>query len=277
MEALWIAVLGVVQGATEFLPVSSSGHLAAAELLLERRGIELSLNECPLLLEVLLHLATALAVIAVYRREVVAAIAGLGRAAVAVTRRKLGETLAGDDDANLALALVVGSIPTALLGLALRDPAAVVAASSRGLGFTFLGSALLLLASRWWPGGSRRLDLRAALLIGSIQGVAVLPGISRSGVTIATALALGLGREEAARFSFLLSLPAILGAALLELDAAQLASAQRAASFGLGALAAFVTGLIALLVLLRAVRRGKLWLFAPYVAGVGIVSLALLG
>jgi undecaprenyl-diphosphatase len=276
VDFLWITLLGAVQGATEFLPVSSSGHLAVGQLMLFGGAVDGGLADQPLLLEVLLHLATLLAVLLVYRRDALAAIRGAGRGLVALLRGRLGRVAGEDDGVNLALCIVVGLLPTAGIGFLLREPAVIISGSSLGLGLTFLACACLLIATRWWPGGTRRLDWKLALVIGVVQGLAVLPGISRSGVTIATALALGLDREEAARFSFLMSVPAILGAAALELDLDALTAGEHAVGFAAGAVAAFAVGLAALLLLIRLVRGGRLWMFAPYVAAMGVFSLFLL-
>lgn len=262
--------LGAVQGATEFLPVSSSGHLAVGQLLLGRAVT----GNSSLLFEVLMHLATLLAVVVVYRRDVLGLLRGVGRALVAVFRGGLGPLVRDDAQANLALCVAAGTIPTGVLGLTLRGPAGVLAGSPEGLGLAFLAVAALLLASRKWPGGSRELDWKAALIIGLAQGIAVLPGVSRSGVTIATALALGLPRAEAARFSFLLAIPAILGAAALEFDCSAIPAGELALALSLSAATAFTVGLGALLLLVRLVQGGRLWLFAPYVAALGIFSLA---
>ncbi|MCP4676047.1 MAG: undecaprenyl-diphosphate phosphatase [Deltaproteobacteria bacterium] len=273
MEILWITLLGVVQGATEFLPVSSSGHLAAGQLLIARVQPGTSLAAQPLTLEILLHLATFLAVIVYFRREVWAGLQGGGRGAIGLLKGNLGKLAKEDDGVNLALAVVVGTIPTAIIGLFMKNPASIVSESPVSLGFSFIGCACLLFASRWWPGGRRRLSLRIALLIGLVQGIAVIPGISRSGATIAVGLALGLEREDAARFSFLLSLPAILGAALLELDFESLGADENTIAYLLGGIAAFAVGLAALHLLIRLVRSGRFWLFAPYVGAVGVMTM----
>ena len=275
MESLWIALLGAIQGATEFLPVSSSGHLAAGQLMLARSEGGQILSDKPLLLEVLLHLATLAAVVVVYRREAIGAVRGAGRGLSALMHLKLREIADVDDDVNLAVAIIVGTIPTAAIGLAMRDPAGAVSRSPLALGISFTACACILLACRWWPGGKKRLSWRVALIIGVVQGMAVLPGISRSGATIVAALAFGLKREEAARFSFLLSIPAILGAAILELDVSAIAAGGHSWAFALGALSAFVVGLGALTLLIRLVRKGRLWLFAPYVAAVGVAMMVL--
>jgi len=273
METAWTAALGAVQGLTEFLPISSSGHLAAAELVAPRLGFAGAGGDQPLLLGVLLHAATLVAVLVYFRAAALDAVRGFGKGLAALARGKLGAAIDSDDGIRLAVAICVGTVPTGAIGLALERPTAGVAQSPLALGLCFVACAAVLVATRWWPGGARRLDWRAALVIGIVQGIAVLPGVSRSGVTIAAGLALGLPREEAVRFSFLLSVPAIAGAALLKLDASALAGTGNLAAIGAGCAAAFCTGMIALVLLRRIVRGGRLWIFAPYVAAVGAALL----
>jgi len=273
MDAAWTTALGAVQGLTEFLPISSSGHLAAATLAAPCLGLDQADTAPPMLLGVLLHAATLAAVLVYFRRAAWEAIRGLGRSVAALARGKLGEAIESDDGARLAVAICAGTIPTAAIGLALERPTTGVSESPLALGLCFLACAAVLAATRWWPGGARRLDWRAALVIGLVQGIAVLPGVSRSGATIAAGLALGLPREEAVRYSFLLSVPAIAGAALLELDASAIAGGGGGAALGAGCAAAFAVGLASLALLRRIVRGGRLWLFAPYVAAVGVVLL----
>jgi undecaprenyl-diphosphatase len=269
MDIAWTAALGAVQGLTEFLPISSSGHLAAAELAAPRLGFAGAGGDQPLLLGVLLHVATLAAVLVCFRAAALDAIRGFGRGLAALARGKLGAAIDSDEGTRLALAICVGTVPTGAIGLALERPTAGIAGSPLALGLCFVACAAVLFATRWWPGGARRLDWRAALVIGIVQGIAVLPGVSRSGVTIAAGLALGLPREEAVRFSFLLSVPAIAGAALLELDTSMLGAGGDGAAFGAGCATAFGVGFFALVLLRRIVRGGRLWLFAPYVAAVG--------
>ena len=273
METLWTIILGAVQGATEFLPVSSSGHLAVGQLLLSKGETPVSLSDQPLLLEILLHLATLAAVLVFYRREALATLIGAGHATRAIFRRDLLAAAQKDDGVNTAVAIVLGTVPTGIIGLAVHDLASQVSRSPLAIGLAYLGCACILMAGRWWTGGEKRLSWRLALLIGVAQGIAVLPGISRSGTTIIAALALGLGREEAARFSFLLSIPAILAAAALDLDLEALSAGGRILPYAAGAAAAFAVGLLALFLLVKLVKGGRLWLFAPYVAALGVVSL----
>lgn len=276
METLIVTVLGIVQGATEFLPVSSSGHLAVGQLLFAEFGAHVPQVAEPLVLEIILHLATFLAVLLFFRRDVWAALRGAGAGLAGIFRGRFSRTVRQNEETRLAFAVLIATVPTGIIGILLRDAAVTVAGEPLGLGLALIGTACLLLASRWWLGGRRVLSLPIALVIGCVQGIAVLPGISRSGITIATGLALGLGREESARFSFLLSLPAILGAALVELDLNTLRSAPALAPYLCGGLAAFCVGLASLYLLVRLVKQGRFWLFAPYVGTVGILTIIFL-
>jgi undecaprenyl-diphosphatase len=175
------------------------------------------------------------------------------------------------------VAVIVGTLPTGVLGLLLGDVAETISKTPLLLGLSFLTCATFLFASRFLPGRDRPLTVTFALIIGTVQGIAVFPGISRSGITIAMALALGLRRDEAVRFSFLLSLPAILGAALLELDLREIAAGEHLGPYLVGSMAAFGIGLLALLLLVHLVRKGRFWLFAPYVAAAGLFSIFYLG
>ena len=271
MEALYIAILGAIQGATEFLPVSSSGHLAAGQLLFDLQA----LKEQPLLLEILLHLATLVAVIIVYRKEVLSLFTGARNISVSLPTGKFIETLKVDEPSKLLAMMFVATVPTAIMGIFMEKSGIVHAISQKPLflGLTFLTCAGILITSRFGSEKATSFNFKTALLIGFAQGFAVMPGISRSGTTIAVALLLGINRETAARFSFLLSIPAILGAAILEIDFAQLATSDDIGAIFGGVIASFLVGLGALVVLIRLVKAGRLWLFAPYVAAVGICTI----
>ncbi len=277
MDFISLLILGAVQGATEFLPVSSSGHLAMVSKLLERGRFLALLEESPLMLEILLHLATLLAVTLFYRRDILKAIIGFGRLLAAVRSSGMRRHLEADEDARLALAVIVGTLPTACLGVLLKGAVETVSQAPLLLGLSFLFCAAVLFGSRFFPGGDRPLTLPLALVIGTAQGIAVFPGVSRSGITIAVALALGLGRAAAVRFSFLLSLPAILGAALLELDLSALTGGENLPLYLAGTAAAFAVGLLSLFALVYLVNKGRLWLFAPYVTLAGLFCIFYLG
>jgi undecaprenyl-diphosphatase len=270
MVAWWEAVLlGVVQGATEYLPVSSSGHLVIAQWLV-------GLREPVLFFDVALHVATLLAVVVYYRRD----LAVLARDLVGGGRELAGGrgwTAVQEERPGFRLAwlIAVGTLPTAVLGLAFEDTFEALFGSVQAVGAMLLVTAGVLALTRWARPPSRDLQQMGivdALLVGTAQGLAITPGISRSGATIAVALLLGVERETAARYSFLLAVPSILGALLLELakgDPGQVAEGPLAAGF----VAAAVTGYACLAALVWLVKRGRLAWFTPYCLAVGLAAL----
>ena len=215
LEAL---VLGIVQGATEYLPVSSSGHLVIAQHLV-------GLEEPALFFDIVLHLGTLVAVVWYYRRDLVELVletfAALRNLA---SGHSWKETLQSHPGFRFALLIVVGTIPTAVIGLAFEDTFERLFGSVRLVGLMLIVTGAVLSAdascSRCEGATQPAMTWVDALVIGVVQGVAITPGISRSGITIGVALLLGIERATAARFSFLLSIPSILGALLLRLDGA---------------------------------------------------------
>ncbi len=251
-------LLGILQGVTEFLPVSSSGHLVLARAVM-------GLDEIPVLFDVILHISTLLVVIWVFRQRVWGILAALGRLVVGKKREEDRPFL------QLALKLVGASAVTAVLGLGIsaldvrEDPGLVSA--------LLLVTAVILLVSMRGR-GSRSIEeigWGQSLVMGFAQGLGVFPGISRSGITIGSGLLCGLDRKAAGEFSFLLSIPAIGGAFLLSLkDAAELGSTVPAVSLIAGFLAALVAGYASLKLLLWLISDGRLWIFAIYLVPVGI-------
>jgi undecaprenyl-diphosphatase len=264
LEAL---ALAVVQGLTEFLPVSSSGHLVLAQTFL---GIN---PATAFVYDIVLHLGTALAALAFYRVEVAAVLRGL----LPPYRRAPRELR---DARRLLLLIAAATLPTAAIGLAFKKPLELLFASPGavlvGLGIT----GALLIGSSFIPATERPLACTPwwkAALIGVMQGIAIVPGISRSGSTIVAGLAAGVRREDAVRFSFLLFLPAVLGASLLELRHPPAGAGVPFALAAAGCAAAAVTGYLAILLVLRWTRAGKLWQFGLYcwtVAALAAVALA---
>ncbi len=256
-----IALYGVVQGLTEFLPVSSSGHLALAQMLAGVKDPSLTLS-------VMMHAGTLGATIVMVRRRLGQAVYD-GLRAVAKPSRFLS-TAGGRD----ALVVVLASIPTAIIGLAMRDTVERWSASATIIGVGFLTTAVLLSSTFFAPVGERETpSWRGALLIGVAQAVAIVPGISRSGSTICAALWLGVKAERSFELSMLISLPAVLGAVLLEARHLEGMSGLGLAAFG--ASVAFVVGLIALWFLRRVVTKGRLGWFALWVVPVGVATLAM--
>jgi undecaprenyl-diphosphatase len=254
-------LLGILQGATEFLPVSSSGHLLLAQKLL-------GITEPELAFDILLHLSTLLAVLFFLRREI-SAILG------SIFGRYPGSRLAAWGRRDLLL-LIVSSVPTAIIGYSFHD-AVETGVTFQGVGIRYLILTTFLLVSNLrfrHKVDPERIELWEALAIGIMQGAAVFPGLSRSGSTISLALVLGIGASRSAKYSFFISLPAILGAALLHLfqGASELPPALPSA---LGFLFAFVVGYIALLFVERLVLRGRFLRFAPYTFLLALLCFAL--
>lgn len=263
----------MIQGLTEFLPVSSSGHLVLG-------GHALGLEEPHLFFDVVVHCGTLLAVLFFYRtaintmwRETCAGIAALWKG------RSLSTVLASYPEFKLFSLIVIGSVPTALIGLGFKDTFEALFTSPRLVAGMLLITASLLLVTRARRPSTptRGIDAMTVLdviLIGTIQGLAITPGISRSGSTIALGLLLGLDRELAARYSFLLSIPAIVGALMLQVaEGAAVHSVVPAQSLAIGFVTAFAFGMLALSMLVPLVRSGRFYLFALYLIPVGIWGL----
>jgi undecaprenyl-diphosphatase len=256
------ALLGALQGLTEFLPVSSDGHLALAELLFGIESGGLTLN-------VMLHAGTLIATLIVLRARVLSAVSEGARGIRRPSRLRL--TPGGRD----ALVVIVASIPTAAIGLGLRDLVEHWTKSPLAIGLGFLATSVVLVSTRWAPRGTNDSpSVVQAVLLGVAQGLAVLPGLSRSGSTIAAALWLGVRPERAFELSMLMSLPAVLGAILLELPRA-IAQPSSLVLAAVGALVALGVGVGALYVLRRALVVGKFAVFALWVAPLAIATLAM--
>lgn len=272
MNSTEAILLGIIQGLTEFLPVSSSGHLVLFQRLF-------GLEEAELFFDVCVHLGTLLAVIVVFRQEIINILLALMRfLASSGSKKTFRQKIESDPNLKLALLIVIGSIPTAVLGFLFRGIADRLFASAFIAGLMLMVTGLLLWITRWTPtrleqAGADRLTPQNALIIGVVQGLAIIPGISRSGSTISIGLLLGISRETAARYSFLLSIPAIIGAGLLSLKEG-LSQTDLAIQISLlGAVTAALVGYGALKTLLHVVKKGRLHLFAPYCWLAGILAI----
>jgi undecaprenyl-diphosphatase len=262
MEIWLILLLAVVQGLTEFLPVSSSGHLVLLESLFGVRGAG---GHSGILFEISVHVGTLAAVLLVYRRKVAGLLAGVVR----FFSSRFGD---GRDDARYIGYMAIASIPAAIVGFFLHDVIGVLFDSPRVTAIMFVATALVLAASRLGM-PERGLTATTALLVGIAQAVAILPGCSRSGWTITAGLLLGLGFGRAAEFSFLISIPAILGALVLEISRNPVTAARNEiVPLVIGGFAAFLAGWLALRLLLRILRAGSLHRFSYYLAALGTAA-----
>jgi undecaprenyl-diphosphatase len=283
MNAVDAAVLGTIQALTEFLPVSSSGHLRLGSAFL---GLE---EGHDLLFDIVLHLGTLLAVVGVYRKRIGFLLADVFRHLGDLRYGVLG-WLERSEGTRYAMLVVLATLPTGVIGVLMKSVISGDSIGVRAVGGLLLVNAVLLAVSKRFPGAEAPSDPkgidaqrpysvggigpREALLIGIMQGLAVLPGISRSGATIVTALALGAWRMKAAEFSFLLSIPAILGATLVEFDLDAIAAASGGVQvYLLGAVVSAAVGVLALLGLLRLLRSAQFHHFAWYCALVGLAAL----
>ncbi|MDM5317670.1 undecaprenyl-diphosphate phosphatase [Fictibacillus sp. b24] len=254
MDWLEALILGIVQGLTEFLPVSSTGHL-----LLGRQVFQL--EEAGLFLDSMLHIGTLIAVMTVYGKEI-----------LEVIRRPFSK---------IGILLIAGTIPTAIIGLAFKGFFEEISKTGITVGWEFLLTGLLL----WWADSYKRngykgigdITIRDALVIGTFQGAAILPAVSRSGLTIAAALFCKIDKKAAAYFSFLLSIPSIAGGVVLQ-SKDLFTGAQPPISFSalaIGTLASAIFGYIAVKWMIKLLQTGTLKGFAIYVWIVGIVVLVL--
>lgn len=269
-------LLGIIQGLTEFLPVSSSGHLVLFQQLF-------GLKEAELFFDVCVHLGTLLAVMVVFRQEIMNIIFALLRLfSSSGSKKTVWQKFESDPHLKLAMLIVIGSIPTAVLGFLFRSIADRLFASAFIAGLMLIVTGLLLWITRWAKTRVEQADAdpltpQNALIIGIVQGLAIIPGISRSGSTISIGLMLGINRETAARYSFLLSIPAIFGAGLLSFKEG-LSQTDLAIQISLlGMVTAAFVGYGALKSLLHVVKKGRLHLFAPYCWLVGILTIIFSG
>ena len=258
-EALW---LGIIQGLTEYLPVSSSGHLTIASTLF---GIEAEEN---LAFTIAVHVATVLSTLVILWKEIAWIFKGLFQFKV-------------NDETRYVFNILISMIPVGIVGLFFKENVEQIFGSGLAIvGSMLLVTALLLTFSYYAkPRQKENISLKDAFIIGLAQAVAVMPGLSRSGSTIATGLILGNNKAKLAQFSFLMVIPPILGEALLDtMKMVKYAAASVMGAISLGVLAvgfvaAFVSGCVACKWMINIVKRGKLIYFAIYCAIAGIVTL----
>lgn len=255
MHILEAALLGLIQGLTEFLPVSSSGHLLLVQGIF---GIE----EATQAFDILLHMATLIGVFAFYRKDI-----------WKLCCRPLQRT---------TYLLIAGTIPTVIIALLFNDYFNTIFGEGKFIGFNFIiTGCVLLYADRKKQGRKkiRNMSIFDALVIGTMQSIAILPAVSRSGMTISASLSRGLDKDNAARFSFLLSIPAILGAMVLTVKDMIGSETALTATIGwlpmvVGFLVAAISGYLAIRFMVGIIKRGRLFWFAIYVFLLGTVLIA---
>ena len=274
MNVLQAIILGIIQGLAEFLPISSSGHLAIIQNLFH---IE---TDTALLFDVLLHIGTLTAIIVVFWKDIVKLIIEFFGIIADFIRRFRDPDLIVLSSAyrRFVLLIIVSTIPTAVLGFIGRDFVAYASSTLLipGIGL-IITSILLFICDRIGDGrkGIKKITYLNAFEIGIAQGVATLPGISRSGATIAACLMLGIKKETAVKYSFIMSIPAVLGAAVLELkDAAGTSvEAGTVVAYIIGMVVSAVVGYFAIRVMINVVRRKRYLYFSIYCLVIGLVAI----
>ena len=238
-------VLGITQGLTEFLPVSSSGHLVILQKLMGLGGSELALT-------VILHLATALSLVVFFFKDIL----------------RLFKNV------RLLLMIVLVTLATGIIGLSGKDFFEGLFSSVRPVAAALVVTGIILLLTKGFFNGKRKdVNFKDALILGITQGIAIVPGISRSGITVSTLLFRGLDKETSFQFSFLAAIPVILGASLLELKEIDFALNANPSSIAAGFIASFLTGLLALWGLRAILRKARLHYFGFYCIAAGLAVL----
>lgn len=257
----WIEaiILGIIQGLTEFLPVSSSGHLELAKVIL---GDQLVPEES-MLFTVVLHAATAISTVVVFRKDVKTIFQGLFQ-------------FKWNEEFEFSLKIVISMIPAAAIGVLFND---VIEALFSGqvllVGAMLAITGLLLFLADRAKETNKKVSYTGAIIVGIAQAIAILPGISRSGATISTSVLLGIDKDRAARFSFLMVVPLILGKMAKDiLDGALSTEMSSFLPMAIGFVAAFLTGLVACRWMIKLVRKSQLKYFSYYCFLVGLISIA---
>jgi len=243
-------LLGIVQGITEWLPISSSGHLV---LLQQFFGLKV-----PVAFDVILHVGTLIVIFLVFGKDILEIFRSLFK-------------WQWDKNTQLLLFIVLGSIPTGIIGLVFRDWFKSLFSSILAVGIALLVTGTILYLSQY-PKPVKKLNWWKSVIVGVVQGLAIIPGISRSGSTISFGLFMKINRREVAKFSFLLSVPAILGAAIVEAKDLVLVDA---GAMIVGTLTSIIVGYFALKYLLKLLYHNKFHYFSYYCWGLGLVVLAL--
>lgn len=263
------ALLGALQGVTEFIPVSSSGHLLVMRNLM-------GLGDIPKLFDILMHIPTLLVVLLVFWKIIKRLLLSLFKSVKLVLKKEKIDASTGTD-LKLILIVIIASIVTVLFALVIDHFDDFFESSPRYVGILFIVTGIILIVTRFFTGSKdyEKIGIKTGLIAGIAQGIGVLPGISRSGITIAAALFMGIKQDKAGEFSFLIAIPAILGAFLLKINDAG-GMDINPLDLATGLVVCFLVGLVSLLLLIRLVKKGKLFLFSIYLIPAGIATLILL-
>lgn len=271
MSYLEAALLGVVQGLTEFLPISSSGHLVLGKAIL---GIEIQ----DIAFEIFVHFGTLLAVLTIFKDDILLLLKGLKSLILFRIKNENRENDEPQEGLKLLGLLVVGILPAGIIGLIFKDFFEAAFSQLEVVCGALIVTGLILIASKFAQEKCNQFSVLKALWVGLAQVAAIFPGISRSGTTITAGMLAGVQRVEAARFSFLLAVPLILAATLLQtLDLiSELPSGKQLLSLLIGTVTSYISGVFAIKWLLAVVKQGRFDRFAYYCFAVGILGLSII-
>jgi undecaprenyl-diphosphatase len=270
MDIAQTIFLGIIQGLTEFLPISSSGHLVIFQHLIGLKNPEL-------LLDISLHVGTLLAVLIFFWADIKMIIYESIGLVGNLFQKQSSSKIQQFPHAALIVWIITGTIPAALIGILFSSYVHKMFGSPFFVGFMLIVTGAILGTSRFIPNHftkKSRVGLMVSIAIGIAQGAAIIPGISRSGATIVCGLFCGLNRELAGRFSFLLSIPAIIGATVLKFDITEITEIGFMPFF-IGIFVSFLVGLLALKITMNIVRKGNLYYFSAYCLLAGIVAIVI--
>ena len=258
MDTLDAIILGIIQGLTEFLPVSSSGHLELGKAILGDDSVQ----EESLLFTVVLHFATALSTIVVFRKDIWEILSGLFQ-------------FKWNEESQFSAKIIISMLPAVFVGLFFEEQLeAFFGGNIRFVGFMLIITAVLLYFADKAKDTDKKVSFKNAFIVGISQAIAMLPGMSRSGATISTSVLLGVDKSKAARFSFLMVVPLIFGKIAKDIMSGDLNfDGENNIAMGAGFIAAFLAGLAACTWMIKLVRKSKLSYFAIYCLVVGLIAI----
>ncbi|MCH8272228.1 MAG: undecaprenyl-diphosphate phosphatase [Candidatus Marinimicrobia bacterium] len=259
-------LLGVLQGFTEFLPISSSGHLIVAQALLgiKKSGISF---------EIFVHFGTLMSIFVMFRKDI-------GAMTVAFLKtirnpKNIAASYRSDKQFNLFVVILIATLPAGVIGILFKESFEMMFITPNFVGYAFIMTGIILFSTKFAISRSAELGIGNGLIIGFVQAFAIIPGISRAGSTIGVGMLRGINGEEAARFSFLLAIPAIGGATLLQVfDIFEYGLKDMSLTVaGAGIISSFLTGIFAIRILMGIMKRGKLHYFSWYCIILGVVTI----
>ncbi|MEM2899244.1 MAG: undecaprenyl-diphosphate phosphatase [Thermoplasmata archaeon] len=269
MDLFDALILGIIQGLTEWLPISSSGHLALVQYLLSK--------DVPFAFDMMLHLATLLVLIGFFRMEIKDVILQFFGILKDISKKVPFKEAVNSPKRRLCVCIIIGTIPTGIIGLLIDFLVEYIYSSLLIVGIMFFTTAVILYSTRKVIAKRKVEDMnfKDALIIGTVQGFAAMPGLSRSGSTIGAGILLGIEQETSGKYSFLLSIPSIIAGTLLHVEDIAVLSYAEILPFVLGFVIASIVGYLSLFMLMKVLKSNRIHIFSPYCILLGIFALSI--